>query len=332
MKLNINKTVIPLILISFLYLFSACEETEPNHIGSSMQDAFDGMVFWEKVSSFNADNITAVCHTEMATYAATRSSGLYRSTDMLNWQQVYSGNDTIISIAAIGNNVICCSDTKLLYSSNGETGWQSYSAFETGLTFNVVASSDNNFYAGTSAGLYYSNNTMSNWQLFPDSLPDGPVSVNKIQFDNGNNIIAVANNKTLYKYDVNTNDWMRLRSDNKIFSVLPLEGGEIVILNHANILLSKSNGGNWQTVEDNYGRELFKDMYDNVYLADAYLHGNFATGNYFIGRSVNQGRNWIPFDSGIEDEIAKIIYDDSGYLYAISNAGNVYRTMSTITE
>ncbi|GEC79365.1 T9SS type A sorting domain-containing protein [Flavobacterium aquatile] len=119
-------------------------------------------------------------------------SGLHKSTNRgLTFTQVYSapGNITSIDVHSSNSNIIYITTQgtsgQALKSINGGTSFTSFSSGLPAIGKNVIVhqgrDTNNPLYLGTSLGVYYTDDTMSQWEPFDTNLPN--VSVTDLEIN-----------------------------------------------------------------------------------------------------------------------------------------------------
>jgi len=77
---------------------------------------------------------------------------------------------------------------RVLFSANGGTSWSDYSTGLTSLPVNSIIyqkGTDDGLYVGTDVGVFYRNNTMSQWECFSDGFPVAIVTDLEINYCSG---------------------------------------------------------------------------------------------------------------------------------------------------
>lgn len=143
------------------------------------------------------------------------SSALWRTTD---------GGTTWASISVPGNGMVSMcihpndpntiwvtrsnysAGNKVYKSTNGGSSWINISGTLPNLPANTVIYQNNiqdGLYVGMDIGVYYRDNTMSDWELFSDGLPNVEVSELEIDYTNGW-LYAATYGRGLWKTEINT--------------------------------------------------------------------------------------------------------------------------------
>ncbi len=144
---------------------------------------------WQQVSGNNFGgklNHIEIDPMNESTIYVSKSNRLYKSTDSgVTFTQIYTTNSSITSIEV--NN-----DTNsILYLTISGVGGQVLKSINSGATFtnitgnlpiepkNIIKhqphTATNDLYVGTSLGVYHTNDTMTNWEVFSTNLPNVPV-------------------------------------------------------------------------------------------------------------------------------------------------------------
>jgi photosystem II stability/assembly factor-like uncharacterized protein len=131
----------------------------------------------------------------------TNGTGLYKSIDKgVTFASVYtaSGNISSVCVHSSNSNIIYITTSgisgQVLKSTNGGSAFTSFSNGLPSLSKNVVRHQGKNalnpLYIGTSLGVYYKDDSMSQWEAFDTNLPN--VSVVDLEVNTEDNIITAA--------------------------------------------------------------------------------------------------------------------------------------------
>lgn len=145
---------------------------------------------WEQVSNDtfggNIEHIEIDPSNNDIIYVSNNNT-LYKSTDRgVNFNAIYFANDGISSIEVNNENsslvyltIIGWSTSQVLKSTDGGTNFNNITGNLPSETKNVIKhqphSNINDLYVGTDLGVYHINDTMSNWEVFSNNLPNVPV-------------------------------------------------------------------------------------------------------------------------------------------------------------
>ena len=168
---------------------------------SNVRKTTNGMNSWTTISSFGGGNIRNMYISESNPdyLYVSKSETIYRTTDGGgSWDNITSGLPNLfisymavhplypetvaVSMSGFDNN-------KKVYISYdaGET-WENYSANLPNLPANCVIfhrDENNGVYVGMDVGIYYRDNTMDEWELFFEGLPNVIVMEMEIQYESG---------------------------------------------------------------------------------------------------------------------------------------------------
>lgn len=156
---------------------------------------------WTTISgTLNSSDLTfmAIAPSNASTLYAGRTNALYRTTDGgTNWSTMTvptgSGyNDIVVSptnpntlwIVRTGYN----SGSKVYKSVNGGSTWTNISGNLPNLSANCIIyqdGTDDGLYVGMDVGVYYIDNSMSQWELYSTGLPNVEVFDLKIKYNTG---------------------------------------------------------------------------------------------------------------------------------------------------
>lgn len=158
---------------------------------------------WTKLSSFA--NTATIVDLQVAPSDAnyiyvTKTANVYRSSDGgANWTDITAGLPAAaykqIAVASNDPQKIWLtlsgylSGNKVWASTNGGATWTNYSGTLPNLPFNTIVYHNNGgndaLYAGADVGVYYRDNTLSDWQLYQTGLPNVPISELEIHASSG---------------------------------------------------------------------------------------------------------------------------------------------------
>lgn len=139
-------------------------------------------------------------------------SSLYKSTDRgINFNQVYTAPSNITSVDVHTNNsniiYITTSGTsgQALKSINGGSAFTSFSTGLPAIGKNVIVhqgrNTNNPLYLGTSLGVYYTDDTMTQWEPFDINLPNVSVTDLEINLED-NKIVAATYGRGIWMSDI----------------------------------------------------------------------------------------------------------------------------------
>ncbi len=158
---------------------------------------------WTKLSSFA--NTATIVDLQVAPSNAnyiyvSKTANVYRSSDGgTNWTDITAGLPAAaykqIAVASNDPQKIWItlsgylSGSKVYASTNGGTTWTNYSGTLPNLPFNTIVYHNNGgmdaLYAGADVGVYYRDNTLSDWQLYQTGLPNVKISELEVHASSG---------------------------------------------------------------------------------------------------------------------------------------------------
>ncbi|MGB0840339.1 MAG: WD40/YVTN/BNR-like repeat-containing protein, partial [Chitinophagales bacterium] len=117
--------------------------------------------------------------------------------------------NSFIKDIAVHNNIpttlwICTSWGEVFKSTDGGANWTSVSGLLPQINANTIVhqkGSDDGIYVGMDVGIYYKDNSMSDWESFADDLPNVIVSELEIDYCNGK-IVAATFGRGLWESDL----------------------------------------------------------------------------------------------------------------------------------
>ena len=152
------------------------------------------------VGSGNIELISIDPSNDNIMYVANGST-LYKSTDLgVTFTNVYSASSAISSIEvhSSDSNIVYLTTQgtfgQVLKSTNGGTSFSNYSSGLPNIGKNIIVhqgrNSDNPLYVGTSLGVYYRDDTMTQWEPFDTNLPNVSVTDLEINLEDAKLIAA----------------------------------------------------------------------------------------------------------------------------------------------
>lgn len=181
---------------------------------------------WYTVSSAPVlDSIVALAVSGADTnvvYAAKYNKMMRSDDGGVNWVDITSGlpvSNAAIDYIAVSetnrNRVYVCfsgysATNKIFLTTDGGSNWTNYSGTLSNVPVNcivhVTGSSNDEVYAGTDFGVYYRNNSISDWIPFNNGLPN--VIVNHLQLEYGTmQLRAGTYGRGLWEIDLKTNEF-----------------------------------------------------------------------------------------------------------------------------
>ncbi len=159
-----------------------------------------------------------------------------------------------------------------------------------------LAAKDTNLYAGTSAGIFRSNDDGSNWRSVGINSSVGSAFLYSLCVDS-TTVYAGAGNYGGVYYSSNSGlTWSDTKSGTTFFSLtLGPRGAGVFAGTHNGVLVSTNKGSTWASVST--GMTNYTNVYSMTTVDTVLLAGTFMRGMY---RSTNNGTTWTAADSGLE--------------------------------
>lgn len=256
------------------------------------------------------------------TYNSYGVEGIYISTDNGDsWTFSNNGIPNGISfnaLACTGNNIFAGGIGIYSSSDNGLSWFQSGL---TGIVVNALAENGNNIFAGTVSGLYLSSDNGLSWSLLNDGLP-GAISFNALTFS-GNIIFAGSENGIYFSTNNGTN-WTQAGSglpeypDNYFIS-LAADGNNIFAGTFGSgLYFSSDNGLNWNAVNNGLNGTIVR----SVFIQDKYIYAGTSDGGIFL--STDNGSNWNQFNDGLSNRDIRSIAGNNDNLFVGTYGGGVW--------
>jgi photosystem II stability/assembly factor-like uncharacterized protein len=183
------------------------DPVNPEVIYTGFQDVWqstDRGSFWRKLTEYNGANFRfmAVAKSDNNYIYAGTYTTIYRSTDKgSTWSDVTSNlpsnSKTYIDISSTDPNKIWVTLSgytdreKVYYSSNGGGNWTNISGTLPNLPANTIIYLDpDRLFVGMDVGVYYRDDTMTDWEPFMAGLPN--VEISEFEIHPGTNKIRAA--------------------------------------------------------------------------------------------------------------------------------------------
>ena len=273
-------------------------------------------------------NVSAIVVTgNGSVFIGTSLNDIFRSTDNGDtWMQCYDGNNTFEFFALLvnsqnyvfagtgGGGVIRSTD-------NGDT-WTNVGSGLPTFVYSLARELNDDLFAGTYNGVYYSSNNGTNWTLRNTGLENTDVRALGVSHDNY--LFAGTGFDGMRRSTDNGLSWSVINSGLTEFtsvrtlSVSP--DNKIFAGSNYGAFLSENNGDVWIDINSNllntYVNILSADSLDNLYAAV------WAGGIY---RSTDNGENWDPKNNGLSSATVYCMAEKPGYVFAGTYSG-IFRT------
>lgn len=181
--------------------------TNPAHmfVGKSrVYRSLDGGTSWTALGAIGSGNVNslAVAPSNNNVIYASKSSTLYRSTDGMNFTTLTGLPALFISYITVHptdpNRLWVTlsgftSGQKVYTSTDGGTSWTNFSGNLPNLPANCIVyqnGSNDGIYVGMEAGVYYRDNTLTNWIPYNNGFPN--VEVDELEIHYGTNRLVAA--------------------------------------------------------------------------------------------------------------------------------------------
>ena len=285
-------------------------------------------------SGFNCSAVLSTAFSGTAIYTGLEYNGLMRSTDNgNNWTKVangFKGTSCGLIYTASNGYLFAQSDSGLFRTTNSGNNWVMLAG--PFFRFNNIVSNQNGylFASGSypSYGVWRSTNNGASWDM-PD--PNFMSSIYSLCISQSGTLFAGSSGGGVYRSTNNGVNWIQSQPYATVHSLTAAPNGYVyghfdVSLGQTGIYRSINSGVSWQYV--GFGN-------NDYYVLKTNSAGHiFASGFYGAGvyRSTNNGTNWFEVNSGLYNRmITTLVFDNSGYLYAGTYYGGIYKTnISTI--
>jgi photosystem II stability/assembly factor-like uncharacterized protein len=270
--------------------------------------------------------------TPQGTIVMTSDSGLYVSRDRgERWQRVRNGSARGLAIDNKGRIITSQSHTVLRSSDEGAT-WQTILDDNYVSGSSILALDDGTLFVDGNTVVFRSATNGTTWSRI-DSLPSAYGMFNTIFARSPSTIFVAANGFGLFRSTDKGITWTHVGADSleTVVSLINGLAGEIYAVGHQDLYStsmvwrSTDNGTTWRHVGPNAPTNPW------VYQIAINRHGHLfvatATG---VIRSGDNGISWEAVSDGLDDRrVFALTFDSEGYLYAGSDGGGVFRTVTS---
>jgi photosystem II stability/assembly factor-like uncharacterized protein len=316
---NLDMTVMS-IVTSGSYLFAATW-------GDGVYMSTDNGENWTPVNNgLTNSNVTSLAVIDTTLFAGTHGDGVFHSTDNgSNWTPVNNGlfSNEIQCLGVKGNDLFAgtCGYSRIYYSADMAESWTEISADLMNMDVFSFTVKESVLYAGTyGGGVYYTSDNGTNWTQSNTGMIDCDISS---LATSGENILAgTSYNGFFYSYD-NGTSWQQTTGSlaGAVTSNFVESGSYIFAGSLYSIYRSTDHGITWENFPSNgslaSGITCLASDGTNLFA------GTYWNGVYL---SFDNGENWTPANTGMEDErvTSMVIKDDT--LFAGIHGGGVMRS------
>ena len=286
--------------------------------------------------------------------AGTMNQGAFLSTDNgTSWLPINSGltdpygNSSVNSFLVIGQKFYAGTSYGLFISTDYGTSWVFDTDIPTDTHIQSFASNGIDLFAGTyNDGIFCSTDNGVNWSKVKLTLPNY-TTVYSIVVD-GINIFAGTDIGGVFLSTDNGESWRSAGLTNKnirALTVTPEQNGTSNLYagtSQEGIFLSTDNGVSWTEINEGLPKDEYGYYYSinsfaaagtNVFVGTTTSLNMYSENNCRIFLSTNNGKNWIPADSGLaRTNILSLIITPDGKgdftLYAGTGSGVWKRPLS----
>ncbi|MFT4678216.1 MAG: photosystem II stability/assembly factor-like uncharacterized protein [Litorivivens sp.] len=175
---------------------------------------------WSQISDFDNQEMQALAMgaAQPNTIYAATNSNFYKTTNGGNdWVSIESGlpNETVsfLAVDPVNADRIWCTysgfdeNEKVFYSSDGGETWENLSANLPNCPVNCIVydkETEKGVYIGTDLGVFYTDETLANWEIFGDGLPNVIVSELEINYSESK-LLAATFGRGIWRSDMWSN-------------------------------------------------------------------------------------------------------------------------------
>jgi photosystem II stability/assembly factor-like uncharacterized protein len=254
------------------------------------------------------------------------SGGVFRSTDNGNsWDEVSNGLPGYYHfyngmISSLNGYIFIWNADGIYRSSNKGENWVEITCREIARIRSFVFSSDDEVFAGTDEGMFYSNDYGDSWREINDGFKTINPSVRSIVISQSGNIFAGTIQEGVYHSIDKGKNWLRINEGllypPDIYSLAINSDGYLFAGVSKGIFRSSDNGENWIKLNG------FPDVRTNHLLISPDKKIFAGTSGKGLYQSSNNGNTWEAANNGLTDSIINsIIYSSNDHLFTGTNNG-----------
>ena len=262
-------------------------------------------------------------------YAATWTAGVFRTTDGgSSWNQIADTlNNVYVNSIAINPNtgdIFVGTNGNYLYTAGPAGGSWIIRDASSGLTsayINDIIHNGSNVFAGTSNGVFRSNDNGVTWTAVNTGLSGG---VSTLAFTSSGDILAGTYFAGIFISSDNGNSWSPLNNNLPPFRITALFAtptNYFSSLGYFGVFRSPAVGNNWELKNTGLRNS-------NINSLDVNANGDLfaASSGDYVWRSADNGNSWEKIDNGlVTNSFNRILVTSNGDLFAAA-------TLSTGTE
>jgi len=296
--------------------------------------------FWQKSSGLLGGPIYSLAiNSRGHVFAGTNGNKVFRSTDKgRTWVQLGVGltNPVVLSIAVSktddSNEHLLAGTSGIFRSTDGGDHW---TELNTGLSnatvFSLCITPRKDIFAGTAgAGIFRSTDNGLTWRQ--SSTPFVNTTVHALAASRDDDVFA-GTGRGVFKSTDRGEAWTLIAR-----GVTPTDVRALAINSHGHVLAGTPGGGVYRSTDKG---ESWSQVEDGLTNLDVRALAINRKGDIFAGTngsgvfvSTNNGGRWTPVSSGMmgKERIWALAINSSGYVYAASLGGTVFRSVRSTTE
>jgi len=331
------------ILLTLTFFIVACEEEDGTSVGSYLQHSLYKMQQWKVVSrQFDGYSFkTVALGPEGSLISSVRDTGVFISSNQgANWVAFSDGlpaETTFKEMVTGSTNAAFGIQDTVCYMKVPGSPWN---RAMNGIPLNTVFFSlevnlSGRVYSATTNGLYYFETGAGRWIGILDGIP-GSTGIRDIGFSPGGEAVALTETGDLYRSMDGISNWRSVYIPYYIDSTYAIALTDDGVLN--SLLRSRRVVLLYNEFDDEPVQQVFAEdvrYYNGIgYLLqaqekkrDPYIND---IRHYQIMRSIDGGRNWVPFYPGLSGFLVDFTFDNSGNGYAVTADGSVFRTIAPV--
>jgi photosynthesis system II assembly factor YCF48-like protein len=322
----------------------SCGDEDGYPVGSFLNRTKIGVYQWQAVSrhfhGITLENI--IIGPNSSLLVSVRDSGVFVSQNIgTSWQDFSQGlpdGHYFNNMAISTNDVLVGADDSVIYirTSSGE-GWKRMmEGIPSGAVLNGLDYNGNGqAYANTSTGLFLLNSNNDMWISLADGLP-ASASILDLDFGSSGNTVALTASGALYRSQNGIDAWSSVFIPYYIDSAYAIAinpQGDINMLLNSRRLVILKNGSDEEPVQLVFGEDV--RYYNGIgYLEqaqekdrDPYIND---IARYRLMRSIDGGKNWVVFHSGISGFVTDFTFDSHGNGFVVTADGTLYQTINPV--
>ena len=261
--------------------------------------------------------------------ATVYRNGLYKSFDLINWNNILNNNEAFWGLGKDYNGTLFAGTEsgKIFNSSNDGTTWHSMTTAATAAIPSFLLTKDSSLLAGTYKKILKKRKNAQDW--IPIEFTDQ--NYHRLFAGDNDNIFA-NNNGYIYISTDNGDNWRMLDTSHFFFNTYVygmIYNNRLIGACSSNefqpgwgIILSDDFGETWRYSHNGFTPQITCSYFTKLGI-DTYV-GTYGAGVY---KSTDYGENWSPINNGLyAAQTLGLIFDRDEILYAACWSNGIYKS------